>query len=51
MLKFTEYVLAKEETSQVKYAPTPPEKIKKPPIKTSNFSGVLEVLRQRIAEI
>ena len=30
MLKFTEFVLAKEETSQVKYAPSPPKKIKKP---------------------
>jgi hypothetical protein len=49
MLKFTEFVLAKEETSQVKYAPPPPKKIKKPPIIRSNASGVLEVLRQRIA--
>ena len=48
MLKFTEFVLAKEETSQVKYAPSPPKKIKKPPIIRSNASGVLEVLRQRI---
>ena len=49
MLKFTEFILTKEETSQVKYAPSPPQTIKKLAIIRSDASGVLEVLRQRIA--